>query len=128
MSQAPPRLAPEDIEELAQSLAKDDTLSEKIAGNLVEDDNFTNRTLIPQLVPKLRSELAKQEKRAPIWWSLGLATVSFLTMFVVYWLSLSLGGTNAVNPFVVSILGSAFYVVILVINIAFYMIVFKVTR
>lgn len=104
--------------------------AEEIAEKLSSNEKFIERMCTPEFTSTLVPEVAKllsKEKRRWVQWSLVLAIVSLVIMGVVYELSLWLGGADAIKTFAVPII-SAFCLVVLVINVAFTMVVFKVTR
>lgn len=122
-------------EEIARQLAVDDefikTVALKLAEKLRGNEDFMERICTPEFTSTLETEVAKllsKEKRRWIRLSFGLAIASLLIMIGVYGLSLWLGGgARAIEPLAVPLIG-AFCLVVLVINVAFNMVVFRVIR
>jgi O-antigen/teichoic acid export membrane protein len=121
-------------EEIAQTLVGNDdfikNVAQKLAEKLAGNEEFIERICTPEFTSALKPEVAKllsEEKQRWVRLSLALAIVSLVIMGVVYWLSLWLGGAKAIEQLAVPLI-SAFCLVVLVINVAFNMTVFRVTR
>jgi hypothetical protein len=104
-------------------------LSKEVAQEQVESlaDEAIKNALTREVVSELNDKVIKRlinERRRWVYSSFVLAVGSLGTMGGVYWLSLLPGGADAVKTFAIG----SFCLIILVINVAFSLTVFRVTR